>query len=445
MSTTAEAVIHSEQVLTENEKNRQDKPPVSAEDAKTTSATSAEDINALLKSVQSDAQGNFQKIIITQDIFKKIKESLLVTIQSMEKNPSLLSRAAEFWGELPLWQKILGGVALTVPTLILGIIAHLGFMLAICGVTTVVYAGGGLILDDHHSCNTSVTESLAKGIIGLADLLELTISALDAIRQKLAEEVAKFTAENDRLKENVNSLSFKIQSLGIEITAAAELALALKTTKDELEKTAQNLKDQIGAQSELFVSTQQELQKVTDAYDANQQLLAEKINDFSETEKKLQDDLKKARMLTDYLGTVVNQFSKTILNDDQQKEEFTKRLNEFLHNGEASFAALAERWSIAEEKLMATEQKLTETEKNLAALSVTYEDILNKLKLQVTRLLSIGDKKEQRLLALSTKLDKMGFFAPNVDKAALISELKTICELKVPAEEEEQKTAPSVA
>ncbi|EHL31994.1 LegC2/C7 family Dot/Icm T4SS effector [Legionella drancourtii] len=443
MSANEQEAIHTEQVPAENDKTSMDEHNARATSAdvdntKTHAALpdKTDEITALLKAAQSDEQGNFQKIIITQDIFKKIKDSLLVAIQSMEKNPSLLSRAAEFWGELPLWQKILGGVTLTVPTLILGIIANLGFMLAICGVTTVVYAGGGLILDDHHKCDVSVTENLAKGIIGLADLLELTITALDAIRQKLAEEVDKFTAENDRLKENVNQLSSKIETLGIEITAAAKLAVALKTTKEELEKTAHNLKDQVTAQSNLLVANQQELQKVTDAYNANQQLLAEKIKDFSETEQKLQDDLKNARSLADYLGTVSNQLSKTLLSDDQQKEEFTKRLNDFLQNGNASFAALAERWSIAEEKLMKTEEKLTVLKQEYQELNNTHKELLKKQDIQVTRLESIGDK--------------IGFFARNADKAILVRELKTIFDIKIPAEaplmaEEDQKKVPRQA
>ena len=94
------------------------------------------DIEALIQKAQADEKNNIEKLLITEDVFKKIKESLIITIKSMEKNPSLFSQAADFWGELPLWQKIMGGLTVTVPTLILGLVANVGFLLALCGITT---------------------------------------------------------------------------------------------------------------------------------------------------------------------------------------------------------------------------------------------------------------------------------------------------------------------
>lgn len=205
-----------------------------------------EEIQTKLQRINSDddpEQDKLQKITITKEIFEQIRKSLQETVKSMEKNPSIFSRAAEYWGALPLWQKIIGGVALTVPTLIIGIVAHIGFLLAICGVTAVTYTAGGLILDDHHKCSTSAVESLQKGILGLADLLELTINALDIIRQQLAVEIQRFVKENARLVENIDALSKQIDEIDKQVMATSKVNIALGETKDGLEAVSGVLKE----------------------------------------------------------------------------------------------------------------------------------------------------------------------------------------------------------
>ncbi|OCH98308.1 hypothetical protein A8135_12185 [Legionella jamestowniensis] len=105
-------------------------------------------------------QDELAKIAITQEQLTQIKQSLGAIIDTMQQNDSLFSRAATFWGNLPLWQKILGGIVLTVPTLAAGIAAHIGILLAISGVTVVAYTASGIVLDDHHSCNKNIADRL---------------------------------------------------------------------------------------------------------------------------------------------------------------------------------------------------------------------------------------------------------------------------------------------
>ncbi|MGC1182820.1 LegC2/C7 family Dot/Icm T4SS effector [Legionella sp.] len=368
---------------------------------------SEEEVSALLKAAQSDEQNNFQKIIITQEIFKKIKESLRVTIQSMEKNPSIFSRTAEFWGKLPLWQKILGGVALTLPTLILGIIAHLSFLLAICGVTTIVYTSGGIVLDDHHKCGNNVTENLAKGILNLADFMELTITALDIISQKVTMEVKKFTAENELLKINVNQLNNGITQLTGEITAAAELISSLKITKEKLEETACNLSKQVIEQGSLLEINQKELTRVTEAYKVSQLQLSNKIEEFAEIEKGLKEEIQKTAKIADYLSTVTQDISAIAIADESQKKEFHNRLTEFLQNKEVSFAALAIRFGEAEKKLEQANQLYDAQNQKYLELIEKQEKQIVRLEQQIVRLEHIGNVERAKQPA---NVRKIGFF-----------------------------------
>lgn len=339
----------------------------------------ADEIANLLKAAQSDENGNLQKIIITQDVFKKIKESLVATIESMGNNKSLISQAAEFWGELPLWQKILGGTALTVPTLILGIIANIGFLLALCGVTAVVYTGGGIILSDHHQCNISITESLAKGIIGLADLLELTITALDTIRQKLAEEVAKFAAENEKLAENVGLLSTKVEELSIEIEASAKLAQSLKETKDALDKTVKELETQAIKQDELLNTHQKELEKLNGEYSDCQVKMAANVVEFDRIKNGLEGELSNAKKMADYFNDLSQEMGKMLLKGNEHQEQYIARLTEVLDNEKANYAILAERWDAADAKFQHAQDELARTNEAHKAIVETQKIYTDRL------------------------------------------------------------------
>lgn len=74
---------------------------------------------------------HFEKIITTQNKIQKIKVDLNQLIQSMNNNPSWLSRAARFWNEIPLWQKITAGAVLTIPLLMIGIMANLAALITL--------------------------------------------------------------------------------------------------------------------------------------------------------------------------------------------------------------------------------------------------------------------------------------------------------------------------
>jgi hypothetical protein len=73
----------------------------------------------------------FEQIVTTKNKIQQIKTNLNQLIQAMNHNPSLLSRAASFWNEIPLWQKITAGVVLTVPLLIIGIMANLAALITL--------------------------------------------------------------------------------------------------------------------------------------------------------------------------------------------------------------------------------------------------------------------------------------------------------------------------
>ncbi|KTD72450.1 LegC2/C7 family Dot/Icm T4SS effector [Legionella tucsonensis] len=369
--------------------------------------TSVEEMQNQLQRINTDTeQDKLQKITITKEIFEQIRKSLQETVKSMEKNPSIFSRAAEYWGELPLWQKIIGGVALTVPTLIIGIVAHIGFLLAICGVTAVTYTAGGLILDDHHKCSTSAVESLQKGILGLADLLELTINALDIIRQQLAVEIQKFVKENARLAENIESLSLQIDAIDKQVMATSKVNAALGETKDGLVVVSDSLKEGVTQHADFLKQNQEKLDRITEAYSSSQKELAEKVLEVQKVRTELGEDLTRAKSMIDTLHSTISQLSTTAIGNEEQRRAFQEKLDVFINNKEASFLLIADRICEAERKLVLTQKELDQTTSRLQELLKVQEAHIDTLKT-----LSTTKDQAPQIIPVGGSLTKNGLYA----------------------------------
>ncbi|KTD69420.1 inclusion membrane protein A [Legionella steelei] len=337
-------------------------------------------IRSKLKVVNETEQDKLVKITITKEIFEQIRKSLQDTVKSLEKNPSMFSRAAEYWGELPLWQKIIGGVALTVPTLILGIVAHIGFLLAICGVTALTYAAGGIILDDHHKCSTSAVESLQKGILGLADLLELTINALDIIRQQLAIEIKKFTEENAKFKAYIEELSKKIDAIDKQVMATARINDTLTETKDGLVEVSGALKEGVERQSDLMQQNQEKLDRITEGYRTAQEELVQKVREVKQVRHELGQDLDRAKAMIDSLHTAITKLSVDAIGNEEQRKAFQEKLDIFIKNKEVSFLLIADRICEAERRLAIVQKELERSNDRYQELLKVQERHIDTLK-----------------------------------------------------------------
>ncbi|AGH55404.1 hypothetical protein [Legionella pneumophila] len=106
----------------------------------------------------------FEKMVTTQNKIQKIKVDLNQLIQSLNNNPSWLSRAASTWHEIPLWQKITAGAVLTIPLLMIGLMANLAALITLSIVTGIIYAVSHILLENHQNQSTNNTKHLNAGI-----------------------------------------------------------------------------------------------------------------------------------------------------------------------------------------------------------------------------------------------------------------------------------------
>lgn len=321
----------------------------------------------------------FEKIITTQNKIQKIKADLNQLIQAMNHNPSLLSRAASFWSEMPLWQKITAGAVLTLPILMIGIMANLAALITLSIVTGIVYTVSHILLENHQSQNTDNIENLKAGISSLVDLLDSVISTLELLREQLAIEIDAFQKENVRLTQNVDQFCEQINTLKSEIIKLTDTEKKLRATQVDLEHTATTLKGSIEEQSQVLENTQKQLEQVVQAYKENQNQLSDKIKELDDIKVKMGKEVEQARAVGLVLSGTVETFSNMVLQDKEQRAAFHKRLEDFLTNKEKSFVEIADRICDAERKLSVVTKQLEESNQR-------YRKLLDRQEQQIIRL-----------------------------------------------------------
>lgn len=350
---------------------------------------------------------SLNQITETQTKLKTVEENLKTIFDTMADNPSIFSQASEIWGGLPLWQKIAGGLALTVPTLAIGIFGNVTALLAISGVTVIAYTATGIILDDHNNCNGQMLERLRNGIFSLADILTITINALEVIRKQFAIAIEQFITENLKLTENVERLSTNVNSLTTNVEDLIEVEIALRTTKEELESKIKSLDQSVTEQATLLEKTQMELDIVRKEYEQGLLDLSEKTVELKMVRTSMEHEIEKTKAISNTLVATMSTLTGTVCADKDKRKMLNDRLEHFMTNSEESFDKIAVRISDAERERDAAQERLEETTKR-------YQELLKSHETQVVRLERIDSKLQAENITLKRTLAgqfSQGFFS----------------------------------
>lgn len=326
-----------------------------------------------------DEVNSIQSITLTQEHLSQVKKSLGAIVDSLQENPSLISRAAAFWGEIPLWQRILGGVVISGPTLVIGAAAHIGFLVTISGVSALAYTTSGIVLDDHHYHTQNIAQKLKQGIFGIAEVLELTIGALDAIRKKLAIEVDKFKEENEKLAENIKNLHAEVTTLSAQIEVYVETEKLLRKTKENLELVTDSLKKDLANQNQLLTENQEEIALIKEAHAKSIFQLSAKVAELAEVRTLMGAEVDKAKKIASTLEGAVKTLSGVIISDTNYKQAFQEKLNGFLKDKTTSFDQVAIHISKAESELSDVKTELQASNDRYKKLLICQEEQIRRL------------------------------------------------------------------
>lgn len=326
------------------------------------------------------SEESLKLIAATQGQISDVKKNLGTIVDTMAANPSMISRASASWGEVPLYVKIVGGVILVaVPFTATVVTGGLALPAVVSGATALTYTGGAIILDDHDQCNKSNLAKLKDGIMSLAQVLELTIGALDKIKEQLSHEIRRFKDQNDKLELRVTMLVGQVDSLTNQVELLMQTERLLKSQKDTLEQSVQNLQQNVSTQDESFKKMQAELEKITKDYDSSQAQLSKKVIELTEVRQKMDQEVAKAKRITDTLKGTVQTLSGTVIQDKKKKQEFQDRLDNFLSNTEVSYSQVAARVCQAEEDLIVVKVQLEESNNRYKALLDKQEELVNRM------------------------------------------------------------------
>lgn len=314
---------------------------------------------------------NLARVIKTQEQLSEVKKSLCSIVDSIADNPSFFTRASELWGSWPLWQKVGSGIVLTAPAIVVGLVANINSLLLIGSVSAVMYSSTGMILEDHHACNVTIRQRLKDGILSITDVLELTIAALDTIRNRLAEEVQRFNSENNKLVGHVLSLERQIDSLTAQVQCLAGAEESLRATRDQLQKTVMELEQSVDKQSELLKKNQEELTAVTRDYQRNQEHLAAEVAKLKATREDMSRQMASTARVSTDLRAAVDTMSSAVRDDKKQRQELQEKLQVFFAAGQVSFDHVTKR-------LTETEQKFEETVQHLQIGNQRYDTLLSR-------------------------------------------------------------------
>lgn len=312
----------------------------------------------------NENRDTLEELAFTETQMKQLKESLAFIIDSMEDDPSLLSKAAKFWGEIPIWEKMAVGVAITVPVLAVGLIGHLGFLLIFSGVTALAYTAAGLILDEHYRCTSQVYDRLKNGMFGLTDVFNLVISGLDKIRLSLSTEINKFTVQNEHLETHVSELNQEINALSLQVEDFKQAEI-----------------------------------KLTE----HQEALAHKIIELNTVKTELELELQQAQHVAAVLDRTVSSLKDLAIGESSKREIFQEKMDDFLANNKASFDSYCQRICDTEEKYALTEKKLAMTEAKLASTESRLSGLMSSL-------LNMGIRFEENMARIE-QMNPQGFFA----------------------------------
>lgn len=348
---------------------------------------------------------SWESIALTQTQLDKIKNDLNLMIDAMANNPSLISRAADFWGHLSVWKKIIAGIALILPTLLVGILAQIAIFLVISIFTLIAFSASSFVLSDHLKHNTATTDGLKDGISNLAEVLGTVIRTLDLLRQKLARSIEEFEKENEILQASITELNDEILNLTTQTQQLQDTEQQLAQTNEKLKQTCTQFTQTIDEQAELIKANQRQIEQTHQAYEASQIQLSEKIIEFNTVKVEMGLENEKTKKIAMTLQAAVEALSGTVITDGENQIAFKDKLDQFLTNKEASFDQVAIRLSEAERELFIVKEELKQSNER-------YKELLDRGSKQITRLESLHEgRSNHEHTRTTTLLEVNGLFA----------------------------------
>ncbi|MDR3503484.1 MAG: hypothetical protein P4L79_12985 [Legionella sp.] len=312
----------------------------------------------------------------------KLQHDLEAAIDSFADNKSLLSRAAAYWGQWPLWVQISGGFLLAFSLLI--------FSMAISMVTLACYTAVALLLNDHHSLLRHNTQKFKTIMQNLTNLLGTLVGLINNVHEQLKNEIERVQEKNQQLQQNVDQLHEQRSTLAEQINELTEAEKKLQSIINTHELTITRLKETNEEQSELFQTIQNQLTEVTEQSEEIQTQLSEKIDQLEQMRMQMESEHEQMVHTVFALKNSVISLSNPVLVKEEHQELLKQKLQEFVTSKEKDLSHFAISTSQINLDLEITQKQLHESLQQQAELRQDLERLIKEFE----QLMSFYDGKK---------------------------------------------------
>jgi vacuolar-type H+-ATPase subunit I/STV1 len=342
-----------------------------------------------------------ESIASSSELSIQIRQSMSEIITSLDENPSLFGCLSNAWTRMTWWERIGAWLAVSGSPLAVGFVANIGFLIGLSVSTSI---GTAMLVDDS-THKQDFTEKLKKGIFGITDALALTISALDAVRQKLHTEVESFQKENQMLSSTVEGLGEQVSNLKKQVESFEMIENHLRQYEIDLQETAKKYAEGEEKNQALFEKTQKDMRETRAEHQKCIALLAEHNMKLIQAKTDLEGKLQQANSIVKTLNSTVTALSTTLIGDRAQKAAFQERVSQFLSGDGPNLMGFASSMSNTEAEFASVRKQLQESLERQQQLVTDHTELLASLKELAPLMKEAAGKRDASLL------DKVGFMA----------------------------------
>lgn len=340
-------------------------------------------------------------ITSSSELMIQVRESMTAIIDSLDENPSLFRYLSNAWTKMTWWERIGAWLAVSGSPLAVGFIANIGFLIGLSVSTSI----GTAMLADDSTHTQEFAEKLKKGIFGITDALALTISALDAVRQRLHVEVENFQKENRLLSSIVEGLGEQVYTLKQQIQSFEITEAHLRQYEIDLQALVHKYTEGEERNQELFERTQKDMQETRAAHQQCIAKLSEHNTELTQAKANLEAKLQQANTFVATLNNTVTTLSTTLMGDRIQRAAFQERVGQFLSSGNPNLIGFATSMSNTETEFASVRAQLQESLERQQQLVADHGELLASMKELVPLMKEAAEKRQDQLL------DKIGFMA----------------------------------
>ena len=298
----------------------------------------------------------------------QLQHDLEAAIDSFADNKSLLSRAAAYWGQWPLWVQITAGFLLAFSLLMISLAVSI---VAMGGYIVVAF-----LLNDHHSLLMHNTQKFKTIMENLTNLLGSLIGLITNIHGQFKNEIESMQERNQQMQRNISHLKEQTAALIIQIDGLTNAKGRLETVIDTHERTITDLNKINQEQSELFQRTERQLAEVTEHSEQAQVQLSEKIRLLEQTRAQMETEHEQMiRTVLALKNTVISLSNPTLLKEEHQ-ELLKQKLHEFVTSKEKDLSQFAVSTSQINLELEITQKQLHESLQQQASLRHDLESLI---------------------------------------------------------------------